>query len=157
MKLLKTTLASLFLAGSLYASPFFYSSITDDFFKMDRYFDSMFDAHFTKYFSPKIEMYDDKDNYTIEFEVQGIEKSDLKLSLEDNNILTLKGEKKSPKGKEKANNTDKKYHGTFSRMIKLPDNANGEKLKAEHKNGILIVTIPKKQSKEKQSKTINID
>jgi len=156
MKLFKTTLATLFLGSSLYASPFFYTSMADEFSKMDRYFDSMFNAPFSKHFSPKIEMYDDKENYTIEFEVQGIEKSDLKLSLEDGNILTLKGEKKTSKGKEKGTQKDEKYYGTFTRMVQLPDNANGEELTALHKNGILTVTIPKKEPKEKPSKIINI-
>lgn len=156
MKLLKTSFLSLLLGSSLYASPFFYTSMADEFSKMDRYFDSMFNSHFSKHFSPKIEMYDDKESYTIEFEVQGIEKSDLKLSLEDNNILKLTGEKKSSKGKEKASQKDEKYYGTFTRMVQLPENANGEKLTAEHKNGILTVTIPKKEPKEKPSKIINI-
>lgn len=156
MKLFKTTFLSLLVGSSLYASPFFYTSMDDEFSKMDRYFDSMFNTHFSKHFSPKMDIYDNKENYVVEFEVQGIEKSDLKLSLEDNNILKLTGEKKSSKGKEKASQKDEKYYGTFTRMVQLPENANGEKLTAEHKNGILTVTIPKKEPKEKPSKIINI-
>jgi HSP20 family protein len=156
MKLFKTTLTSLVLGGSLYASPFFFSSFDDDFSKIDRYFDSMFKGYYSKHFSPKMEMYDNKDNYVVEFEVQGIEKNDLKLSLEDDNILKLIGEKKSPKAKETQSKKDEKYYGTFTRMIQLPDDANGEKLTALHKNGILSITIPKKEVKEKPSKIIEI-
>ncbi len=156
MKLFKTTLLSLVLGGSLYASPFFFTSFDDDFSKIDRYFDSMFDRYHSKYFTPKMEMYYNKGNYIVEFEVQGIEKSDLKLSLEDNNILKLTGEKKSQKDKETKSKKDEKYYGSFTRMIQLPEDANGEKLTAEHKNGILTVTIPKKEIKEKPSKIIEI-
>jgi len=156
MKLLKTTLLSLLLSGSLFASPLFYTSFDDDFHRIDKYFDSMLNTHFSNHFNPKMEMYDDKENYTVEFEVQGIEKNDLKLSLEDNNILKLTGEKRSPKEKESTTKNEKKYYGSFTKMIQLPENANGEKLTALHKNGILTVTIPKKEIKNKPTKIIEI-
>jgi len=156
MQLLKPTLLALLLGSSLYANPFFYTSIDSDFSKMDSYFDSMFNAHFSKHFTPKMEMYENKENYVIEFEVQGIEKNDLKLTLEEENILKLEGEKKSSNGREKKGTKDEKYYGTFTKMIQLPENANGEKLTAFHKNGILSVTIPKKEVKAKSSKIIDI-
>ena len=156
MQLFKPTFLAVLLGSSLYASPFFYTSLDSDFSKMDRYFDSMFNAHFSKHFTPKMEMYENKENYVVEFEVQGIEKNDLKLTLEEDNILKLEGEKKSSKGEGKKDTKDEKYYGTFTKMIQLPENANGEKLTALHKNGILTVTIPKKEVKAKSSKIINI-
>ena len=125
-----------------------YTSFDDDFHKIDRYFDSLMSSYHSKYFSPKMELYDNKENYVVEFEVQGIEKDDLKLTLEENNILKLTGEKKSPKAKESDTKKEKKHHGSFTKMIQLPDDANSEKISAEHKNGILTVTIAKKEKKE---------
>ncbi len=156
MRFLQTTLATLLLGGSLYASPLFYTSFDDDFHRIDRYFDSLMNSYHSKYFSPKMELYDNKENYVVEFEVQGIEKNDLKLTLEENNILKLTGEKKSPKTKPSDEKKEKKYYGTFTKMIQLPDDANGEKISTEHKNGILTVTIAKKEKKEPLSKTIEI-
>lgn len=155
MKLFKTTLVSVLLGGTLFASPFFYTNIDDEFSKFDRYFDSMFNAHFSKHFAPKMEFYNNKENYTVEFEVQGIEKSDLKLSLEEDNILKLEGEKKNPK-KDAKGKTNEKYFGSFTRMIQLPDDADSSKITPEHKNGILIVTIGKKERKDKKTTVIEI-
>lgn len=153
MKLLTKTILASLLSSSLSASPFFYSAFDDEFFRVNHHFNTLFDSHFKNNFSPKMEMYDDNQSYIIEFEVQGIDKSDLKLSLEEENLLKLEGDKKETKNKVKKN---EKYYGNFIRMVKLPEDANTAKISATHKNGILAVTIPKKEVKKKETKTIPI-
>lgn len=153
MKLITKTILAGLLSSSLSASPFFYSSFDDKFFRINSHFDTLFDSHFRNNFAPKMEIYDDNKSYTIEFEVQGIDKNDLKLSLEGTNLLKLEGEKKNTKNKIKKN---EKYYGNFVRIVNLPEDANTAKISTEHKNGILAVNIPKKEMKKKETQTIPI-
>ena len=80
----------------------------------------------------------------------------------ENGTLTLKGERKfeqQKNGEEK--NGQKGFHriersyGSFVRAFSLPDTVDGEKVKADYKNGVLTITLPKKEVAK--PKTINIE
>jgi len=81
--------------------------------------------------------------YTLKVELPGLEKDDLKISL-DQNVLTISGEKKEEEMKEDESFHRKEIrHGWFERSFNLPGNIDESRIKAKMKNGILTIRIPK--------------
>ena len=94
--------------------------------------------------------------FVIQAEVPGAHKEDIKLELDGAN-LRISGEVKD----EKVNKTDTYFHsersyGTFMRTFAMPENADLEKIKAEHVNGVLHVTVPKKPQQEPAKRAIAV-
>ncbi|ORX79998.1 HSP20-like chaperone, partial [Anaeromyces robustus] len=102
-------------------------------------------------FNPKINLSEDEKNYYIHADLPGMNKDQVKMELsDDDRVLTISETKKEPK---KENN--KKYsriecsYGKFSRSFTLPENANLENIQAKMDNGVLEVTINKKEETPK--------
>jgi HSP20 family protein len=104
--------------------------------------------------TPAANIYEDEDGFEIAFELAGVEPKDVDVRFE-NGTLTIKGERKlaDPEKKENYHRMEIAY-GTFTRSFSLPGSVDGEKIKAESKNGVLTVTVPKKP--EAKSKTIQV-
>lgn len=106
-------------------------------------------------FVPHVDITEENNNYGIHISVPGMTKSDFKVDLNDN-ILTISGERKF-ENKE----SNKKYlvieskYGAFSRSFRLPENIEVAGIAAEYKEGVLNITLPKKEVKE-SIKTIEI-
>ncbi len=105
--------------------------------------------------SPKVDIFDDGGNFVLSAELPGVSKEDLDIDIKDNR-LTVKGEKKL------ENKTDKegyikveRSYGAFERTFFLDDNIDRENIKAEYKDGILRLTLPRKQ--EEASKKIKVN
>ena len=94
--------------------------------------------------------------YHIDVDLPGVKKEDISVKI-DNNILTLKGERKS---KEESKKEDyyklESSFGCFSRSFTLPDNVDTENIHAESKDGVLEITLPKKEKKSKTVKEIKV-
>jgi HSP20 family protein len=106
---------------------------------------------------PAVNVAEDNDKFEIEFAVPGLSKSDFAINL-DNDVLTVKSEKENPTEETNTNFTRKEFsYSGFQRSFTLPETADGEKIKAEYKDGILTVEIPKKeQAKVKPAREIQI-
>jgi HSP20 family protein len=93
---------------------------------------------------PAVNIAENDDSYVIEVAAPGLEKKDFSVSLE-NDCLTISSEKenKSEESNERYTRKEFMYH-SFRRSFTLPDTVNSDKIKASHKNGILYVTVPKK-------------
>jgi HSP20 family protein len=107
---------------------------------------------------PKLDMTNTKDKYILKFELAGMDKNDINLSINDDKILTIQGEKKYKK-EDKSDKFVKQesYYGKFKRVVTLPKDANINKIKSKFKNGILEVTIDKLKSKKTFSKSLKIN
>jgi len=94
--------------------------------------------------SPACDIYEDGEELSVRLELAGVEPKDVDIRFE-NGVLTLKGERKL----EKEDRRDH-YHrielsyGTFTRSFSLPGTVDPEKIRAESKNGVLTVHLPKK-------------
>ena len=120
----------------------------DDFLYINENFRNLFKAR------PAVDVYEDKEKFTLEAELPGMSLKDISITL-DNNILTIKGEKKFPnevKGKDYF--ILERAEGSFTRSFTLPKNTDVDAIDASYKDGVLIVNIPKKP--EKKPKEINI-
>jgi len=124
--------------------------------EMDKLFEKVFGrglSLFKAHNYPAVNIYHDADNLYITAELPGVSIEDLDISLEENSI-TIKGEKKSPIKEDVSFHRKERDEGSFNRVITLPVKIDPEKGKAELKNGILTVTLPK--AEEAKPKKIEI-
>jgi HSP20 family protein len=104
--------------------------------------------------SPALDVFEDKDNVVVKAEVPGMKKDDIEISLHDG-TLSISGERKGESKTEDAEiYRSERFFGRFQRMVTLPAPVNGEKVKAQYKDGILTVTLPK--TEEAKPKHIDV-
>jgi len=106
---------------------------------------------------PPVDIYETEGNLVVKAEAPGLEKDNFKVSVE-NNVLTLSGEKineMSEKDAEGNCHRTERTYGKFSRSFTLPNNVDVTGVKAKYKNGVLEVSLPKKE--EAKPKEISVD
>lgn len=103
--------------------------------------------------APAVDIYETNDSFVVSADLPGLNKDEIQIDLKDN-TLTLKGEKKFEEKVSKDNYIRvERAYGSFVRSFTLPQNVDPEKIKAKYKEGVLKVTIPKKEeAKPKQIK-----
>jgi len=104
--------------------------------------------------APLVDIVEDDKEYLIKAEVPEVKKDDVRVTVQDD-VLTITGERtleKEEKGK-KYHRVERSY-GRFVRSFTLPEDANGNKVAAEFKDGVLRVHLPK--SEKAKPKTIEV-
>lgn len=100
--------------------------------------------------TPALDVYEHKDSFIVRAEVPGMKKEDIQLSLHQN-CLTLVGERRSEEKSGAEPSRSERLFGRFHRTFSLPKPVQADKVRAEYKDGILTVTLPKtEESKPKQ-------
>lgn len=106
--------------------------------------------------SPLVDITEDEKEYLIKAELPEVKKEDVKLTVQDE-VLSISGERKYEK-EEKG----KKYHrverayGSFVRSFTLPEDADGTKVAAEFKDGVLQVHLPKSEKAKPKSIEVKV-
>jgi len=94
---------------------------------------------------PKVDIFENKDHLVLEAELPGMTRDDFDLSFE-NNVLTLKGERKFEKKTDEGNyHRVERSYGSFARSFTLPQTVTAEGAVAEFDNGILHISLPKRE------------
>lgn len=105
---------------------------------------------------PRVNILENDKFFTLEMQAPGYAKEDLKLNLEQD-VLTISAEKEEQELKENERYTRCEFgKHAFSRSFRLPELVDAEHITAEHVNGVLTVSIPKKAEVKPASKQINI-
>jgi HSP20 family protein len=92
--------------------------------------------------------------YLIKADLPEVNKNDVSITL-DSGVLTIRGERKQQKEVKEQNDIRvESFYGTFVRSFSLPDDIEADGVRAESKDGVLKVRIPKKTSNK--SKSINV-
>ena len=107
---------------------------------------------------PSVNIKETKEGFEVKVAAPGFDKNDFKLEL-NHDVLTISSEKQAEnETKEGEQYTRREYcYSSFKRSFVLPDSADAEKINAEYKNGILDITIPKKEeAKSKDKRVIEI-
>lgn len=109
---------------------------------------------FTGKWSPNVDIFESENSIVLEADLPGMKAEDFKLSIE-NYRLTLTGERKFDK-EEKGENWHRveRSYGTFTRTFTLPNTVNVDEVKAEFKDGVLRVSLPKRD--EVKARNINV-
>jgi len=104
---------------------------------------------------PRINLTQDKDNYYVEALIPGIDVKELEMTLQKG-TLTLSGERKDSPASEQAKVWHRRERGvgSFLRTVELPGEIDSAKVTAEYREGILLVTLPKRE--EAKPKKIDV-
>lgn len=133
-------------------------SMFDDFFKP---WNDRFDGNngFSRALTvPAVNITEEKDCYKAELAVPGMEKDDFRIDV-DGSILTISAEKEEEKEEKEKKYTRKEYsYSSFSRSFTLPQEVKKDSIEAKYSNGILKVTLPKKdEAKNRESQKIKVN
>jgi HSP20 family protein len=103
---------------------------------------------------PALDVHEDKDNVYVRAELPGMKKEDIDLSLH-NGSLSISGERKGEeKNEESEVYRSERFFGRFQRTVSLPSPVAVDQVKAQYRDGILTVTLPK--SEEAKPKQIEV-
>ena len=109
----------------------------------------------TRTWAPPDDIYENGDNLVLKAELPGINPDEVEIRVEDN-TLYLKGERKFEKEVNEQNyHRVERSYGTFTRSFSLPNSVDPDKVAANYKDGVLTLTMPKKE--EAKPKTIKIN
>jgi HSP20 family protein len=102
-------------------------------------------------------VYEDADNLYVRAELPGMKKEEVELSLHDGS-LSLSGERKSEeKFKDAEVYRAERFFGRFQRTVTLPTPVAADKVKAQYKDGILTVTLPKAEEAKPKHIDVTVD
>ena len=105
--------------------------------------------------TPAVDIYETENELVLKADVPDVDPKNVGIQLE-NGTLTLKGERKFQQEQNgKGFHRIERSYGTFVRAFGLPDSVEAEKVKADYKNGVLTVTLPKKEVAK--PRTINVE
>ena len=109
----------------------------------------------TRAWAPAVDICENENNIVLKAELPGVDPKDVEVRVEDN-TLYLKGERKFEKDtKEENYHRLERSYGSFARSFALPNSIDAEKVAAEYKDGLLTLTLPKRE--ETKPKTIKIN
>jgi HSP20 family protein len=105
---------------------------------------------------PSVDISENRKGYTIRVEIPGVEREDIHLTLEDD-TLVISGEKKQEQeANEGGYHCVERSYGAFRRLISLPADADQEKLDAKFRNGVLTITLPRREEAKSSAREIAI-
>jgi HSP20 family protein len=107
---------------------------------------------------PSVNIKERDEDFRIDLAVPGMDKKDFKVELE-NGVLTVSGERKEEDKVENEKLTRREFHyGSFKRVFNLPESANPDQVSASYRDGILSLTVPKREEmRQKPKRQISID
>jgi len=133
-----------------------------DVLNMQREINKMFDHFFrggtvddgslgTSLWTPAVDVAEHDNEYDVKVELPGVNKDDVKITMQDN-ILTIRGEKKQEKESKGSNyHRVERSYGSFQRSFTLPTSVKSEKIEASYNDGVLSIKLPKaEEAKPKQ-------
>lgn len=106
--------------------------------------------------APLVDIYEREGNIELKAELPGVDSKDVDVRVE-NNVLTLRGERRIDKEvKRESYHRVERAYGSFSRSFTLPSMVDTERIKAEFKDGVLHLTLPKKEEAKPRQISIKV-
>lgn len=124
-------------------------SVFDDFFKpWNEWFDN--GGMLSKAMNvPAVNITEQKNDYLVSLAAPGLKKEDFKIDV-DGNMLTISSEKEETKEEKDKKFTRKEYnYSSFSRSFTLPEEINKEKIEAKYEDGVLKISLPRREEAKK--------
>ncbi len=98
---------------------------------------------------PAVNITEQKDDYLVSLAAPGLKKEDFKIDV-DGNMLTISSEKEQSREEKDKKFTRREYsYSSFSRSFTLPDEVNKEKIDARYEDGVLKISLPRKEETKK--------
>lgn len=131
------------------------SNLFDNFFNDVPDIYSDFGVNKNGYFAPTMDISTTDDAYCVELDLPGMTKDNIDIKI-DNNLLTIKGNKSEEKEtKKKDYYSRERSYGEFYRSVSLPSNIDESKIAAQFRDGVLEISIPKKETSTSRSVEIS--
>ena len=107
--------------------------------------------------APAVDIYEKASDVVLKAELPGVDPKDVDIRIE-NNVLTLKGERKleGDVKRESYHRVERSY-GSFTRSFTLPSTVDTSSVKADYKDGVLRITLPKREEAKPKQIQIHID
>jgi HSP20 family protein len=106
--------------------------------------------------TPVLDLYEDKDNLFVKMDLPGMKREEIDVSLHEGS-LSISGERKSEQKHEDAEvYRAERFFGRFQRTVTLPTAVAADKVKAEYKEGILSITLPKTEEAKPKHIDVNV-
>lgn len=107
--------------------------------------------------APTVDISETEAEYLVKAELPEVDRKDVKVTLQDR-LLTIQGERKQEKEeKGKRFHRVERSYGTFLRTFEIPDRVDDQKLKAEFKDGMLLVHLPKTEVAKSKSVEVPVE
>jgi HSP20 family protein len=125
--------------------------------ELDSFFTRFFDEEAIPAWAPRMDLRESKDKVRVQVDLPGLDKKDISVDLKEG-VLSIRG---SRVAEHEQQDTEHTWHrverswGSFERQVRLGEGYDAEHVKAEYKDGVLTVTVPKKESA--QPKKIDIE
>ncbi len=94
---------------------------------------------------PPLNLWVDEDSVYVEAELPGLELDDLEITVCGDNQLNVKGERRPPEQEDGTWHRQERGYGSFGRLVELPSDVDSKNVSAEFKNGVLTITLPKRE------------
>lgn len=105
---------------------------------------------------PALDLLEEKNQYVLKADLPGIKKEDIKISFE-HGVLRIDGERKSEaEHKDRQAHRIERSYGRFVRVINLGTDVDQNKIKANYKDGILEISVPKSEAAQPKSIDIQV-
>lgn len=106
--------------------------------------------------APAVDIYETENELVVKADLPDVSEKDLDVRME-NNMLTVRGERRLEKKVEQENYLRiERSYGGFSRSFRLPNTVNNEAIRADYKNGVLTVTLPKRAESKPRQVKVNV-
>ena len=104
--------------------------------------------------NPPVDVLEEQDRIFVKVEVPGVEENNLKITFQDG-LLTISGERQFERKDDRNYHRIERSYGTFTRSFSLPRSVDGTQIVADYRNGILEISIPKKEEAKPRQIAIN--
>ena len=135
------------------------SSLRDE---LDRLFESPFAgltqaSQLLSGWTPALDVHEDKDNFVVHAELPGMKREEIDVTLHDG-ALSISGERKLEKKYEESEvYRTERFFGKFQRTVTLPAPVAADKVKAQYKDGVLTITLPKTEAAKPKQIDVNVN
>ncbi len=125
-------------------------AVFDDFFKpWNEWFDTGSNLMNRILTVPAVNIVETKDEFKLSFAIPGMKKDDFHIDV-DGNMLTISSEKEETREEKENKYTRKEYnYSSFSRSFSLPEDISKDNIQAAYTDGVLHLTLPKKEEAKK--------
>ena len=138
--------------------PFRGLSLQDQFNRLlNENFDPSWNEASLTTWAPAVDIFETEQELVVKADLPDIKPEELDIRVE-NNILTIRGERKFEKKVEEKNYLRmERSYGSFSRSFSLANTVKTEAIKAEYKNGVLTLTVPKREEAKPKQIKVNVE
>ncbi|HKN76275.1 MAG TPA: Hsp20/alpha crystallin family protein [Candidatus Acidoferrum sp.] len=106
--------------------------------------------------APAVDIYETEQELVVKADLPEVDPKDLDIRVE-NNLLTIRGERKFEKKVNEENYLRvERAYGSFSRSFSLANTVNSEAIKADYQNGVLTLTVPKREEAKPKQIKVNV-